>query len=198
MSASRTIRNGVRGPAPRSKRPSTRTAQPTDITPALTGVITRIPVFGTGNNCQQDGPEGHITYANDVLVRVSRYSEAEIPGKPHNLTNIPTCRLAYFSFAGTPSNAAQIGIRASLLLKPANRDIAAHPRLPVGRYRSLLSPLCLDPLHAVRVGPPSGYPEPTVRPARADFHEASGQRSAGAPSCHPRLPNPCRPPLKNP
>lgn len=33
--------------------------------------------------------KGHITYANDVFVRVSGFSEAEISGKPHNLIRHP-------------------------------------------------------------------------------------------------------------
>jgi len=33
--------------------------------------------------------KGHITYANNVFVRVSGYSEAELLGKPHNLIRHP-------------------------------------------------------------------------------------------------------------
>lgn len=33
--------------------------------------------------------KGHITYANDVFVKVSAYSEAELLGKPHNLIRHP-------------------------------------------------------------------------------------------------------------
>jgi PAS domain-containing protein len=38
--------------------------------------------------------KGHITYANDVFVRVSRYSEAELLGKPHNLIRHPGLRIS--------------------------------------------------------------------------------------------------------
>ncbi len=34
-------------------------------------------------------PKGHITYANDVFVRVSGYTLPEIIGKPHNLIRHP-------------------------------------------------------------------------------------------------------------
>jgi len=33
--------------------------------------------------------KGHITYANQVFVRVSGYTEAEVLGKPHNLIRHP-------------------------------------------------------------------------------------------------------------
>ncbi len=33
--------------------------------------------------------KGHITYANDVFLRVSGYTEAEILGQPHNLIRHP-------------------------------------------------------------------------------------------------------------
>lgn len=33
--------------------------------------------------------KGHITYANDVFMKVSGYSEAELLGKPHNLIRHP-------------------------------------------------------------------------------------------------------------
>ncbi len=34
-------------------------------------------------------PMGRITYANDVFLRVSGYSEAELLGKPHNIVRHP-------------------------------------------------------------------------------------------------------------
>lgn len=33
--------------------------------------------------------KGHITYANEVFIRVAGYSEAELLGKPHNLIRHP-------------------------------------------------------------------------------------------------------------
>lgn len=33
--------------------------------------------------------KGHITYANDVFLRVSAYTEDEVLGQPHNLIRHP-------------------------------------------------------------------------------------------------------------
>lgn len=41
---------------------------------------------------------GHITYANDVFVRVSGYSEAELIGAPHSILRHPDMPRAVFSY----------------------------------------------------------------------------------------------------
>ena len=41
-------------------------------------------------------PQGRITYANDVFVRVSGYSEAELVGSPHNVIRHPDMPRAVF------------------------------------------------------------------------------------------------------
>lgn len=40
--------------------------------------------------------KGHITYANDVFVKVSGYPEAELLGKPHNLIRHPDMPASVF------------------------------------------------------------------------------------------------------
>ncbi|MBU4335137.1 MAG: PAS domain-containing protein [Actinobacteria bacterium] len=41
---------------------------------------------------------GHITYANDVFVRVSGYTEAELLGAPHSVLRHPAMPRAVFSY----------------------------------------------------------------------------------------------------
>ncbi|MBU4216092.1 MAG: PAS domain-containing protein [Actinobacteria bacterium] len=43
-------------------------------------------------------PRGHITYANDVFVRVSGYTEAELMGAPHSILRHPAMPRAVFSY----------------------------------------------------------------------------------------------------
>ncbi len=42
-------------------------------------------------------PKGKITYANDVFLRVSRYTEAEVIGAPHSLLRHPDMPRSIFS-----------------------------------------------------------------------------------------------------
>lgn len=41
-------------------------------------------------------PQGRITYANDVFLRVSGYAEAELVGRPHNVIRHPRMPRAVF------------------------------------------------------------------------------------------------------
>jgi len=41
-------------------------------------------------------PRGHITYANDVFLRVSAYPESEVVGQPHSLIRHPDMPRAVF------------------------------------------------------------------------------------------------------
>lgn len=42
--------------------------------------------------------KGHITYANEVFLRVSQYSETELLGKPHSIVRHPAMPRCVFQF----------------------------------------------------------------------------------------------------
>lgn len=52
-------------------------------------------------------PRGHITYADEVFIRVSGYDEDELYGKPHNLIRHPDMPRAVFSLAWERLEAGQ-------------------------------------------------------------------------------------------
>ncbi|WP_349306955.1 PAS domain-containing protein [Cellulomonas sp. ES6] len=56
----------------------------------------RADLRSRGDHRLQDRPQGVITYANDVFVRVSGYAEREILGSPHNLIRHPAMPRAVF------------------------------------------------------------------------------------------------------
>jgi len=63
------------------------TSTPTSSKPALTGRETR---FGENEIIvSKTDLKGVITYANDVFMRISGYSEAELLGKPHSILRHP-------------------------------------------------------------------------------------------------------------
>jgi PAS domain S-box-containing protein len=49
----------------------------------------RMSVRRRGAYRHQDGPQGHITYANDVFLRLSKYPLREVLGAPHSLIRHP-------------------------------------------------------------------------------------------------------------
>ncbi|MEZ5233560.1 MAG: PAS domain-containing protein [Acidimicrobiales bacterium] len=51
-------------------------------------------------------PQGRITYANDVFLRVAAYREHEVLGRPHNIVRHPAMPAACSSCCGTRSRPA--------------------------------------------------------------------------------------------
>jgi PAS domain S-box-containing protein len=74
-------------PAPREVRGMQRTVQPTGLE----------RTFGADELIvSKTDPRGVITYANDVFLRVSGYTHAEVIGQPHNLIRHPAMPKAVF------------------------------------------------------------------------------------------------------